>query len=88
MCQRNRGNIYKKNRNNNKYNVECINLRKFPGLGRVIQHTEEIIHRAQQTTALFELTCRILWINNIAELKTIRNFKKKRQFLVEIFPSY
>jgi hypothetical protein len=36
--------------------VECIKLPKFPGLDKVIQHIEEIIHSAKQTNTLFELT--------------------------------
>jgi len=50
---------------NNKYNVECINLRKFPDLDKVIQHTEEIIHSAKQTNALLELTYNILYRSKI-----------------------
>jgi len=45
----------------NKYSVECINLRKFPYPSRVTQHTEQIIHIAQQTNALFEMTFRIFY---------------------------
>jgi hypothetical protein len=50
---------------NNKYNVERINLRNFPGLDKVIQHTEEIIHSAKQTNALLELTYSILYRSTI-----------------------
>jgi hypothetical protein len=50
---------------NNKYNVECINLRKFPVLDRVIQHTEEVIPSSQQTNALFYLTSNILYGSTI-----------------------
>jgi hypothetical protein len=50
---------------NNKYNVEFINLRKFPGLGKVIQHIEEIIQSAKQTNALFEMTYSILYRSTI-----------------------
>ena len=37
----------------------------FPDIVRVIQHTEEIIRSAQQTNAMFELTCSILYGSTI-----------------------